>query len=277
MREIDTSVNLPRKFVFYLTLVAIVTVIGPFGTYNALSLWDRFAFWLVDFSAVAVFAHIGVYTAFSVNLFNKLSGTTRLCIGGVLGAIPSTAAVMFIYKVFAPEAAAALIYPKVYLEIAVISAPMLLTEFVVIPAVVQKTKGTEEEIAEPVDETPPMEPAAPLAKQPDLPSALKDRLPPEMHGARICSISMQDHYAHITTDRGNAMLLMRMGDLVDLLSGIEGIQIHRSHWVATAEIEKIEKNGRKHHVHLRDGRVLPVSSNRLDQARAQIERAQETV
>lgn len=277
MREIDTSVNLPRKFVFYLTLVAIVTVIGPFGTYNALSLWDRFAFWLVDFSAVAVFAHIGVFTAFSVNLFNKLTGTTLLCIGGALGAIPSTAAVMFIYKVFAPEAAATLIYPKVYLEIAVISAPMLLTEFVVIPAVFQKTKSAEEEVAKPVDETPPMEPAAPLAKQPELPPALKDRLPPEMHSARICSISMQDHYAHITTDRGNAMLLMRMGDLVDLLNGVDGIQIHRSHWVATAEIKKIEKNGRKHHVHLRDGRVLPVSSNRLDQARAQIERAQETV
>ena len=73
------------------------------------------------------------------------------------------------------------------------------------------------------------------------------------------------------------MLLMRMGDLVDLLTDIDGIQIHRSHWVAVSQVKRIEKNGRKHDVHLRDGRVLPVSSNRLDQARARIERAQDTV
>ena len=163
------------------------------------------------------------------------------------------------------------------MEIALISAPMLLTEFVVIPAVLQKSRGTDEAPTESVEAPPPEEPEKPLATPSGMPAALKDRLPPELHAARIHSISMQDHYAHITTDRGNAMLLMRMGDLVDLLTDIDGIQIHRSHWVAVSQVKRIEKNGRKHDVHLRDGRVLPVSSNRLDQARARIERAQDTV
>ena len=285
MRKIDLSLRLERKFVFYLVVVAILTIVGPFGTYYALSFWDRLAFWAVDITVVSSFAHIATKTVCKLN--NSPKGSDILCLvaGALLGAIPSTAAVIFIYKVFAPEAASILYFPKVWFEIGAVSIPMLYIEFALLPYLAQMRQDRVESASMPEAEQPPEDDLdrsaelddteTPLDAVTSLTSPLADRLPPELRYAQIQSISMQDHYARITTNQGKAMLLMRMGDLVTLLRDVDGAQIHRSHWVAASEAVRIEKQGRKHVMHLRDGGTLPVSSNRLDQARALIERAQD--
>ena len=61
---------------------------------------------------------------------------------------------------------------------------------------------------------------------------------------RSFSLSMQDHFVRVTTDRGSAMVLIRFSDAVRELAGHSGAQVHRSHWVAAGQAKQIlhEKN-----------------------------------
>ena len=84
------------------------------------------------------------------------------------------------------------------------------------------------------------------------------RLPVHMRGELI-SLSMQDHYVEVSTDKGEKLLLMRFGDAMGETAGVEGIRIHRSHWVALSGIEAVKKNNGKTIIRTTRGRELPVS------------------
>ena len=83
-------------------------------------------------------------------------------------------------------------------------------------------------------------------------------LPIEKQGRLIC-LEMDDHYLKVHTSNGQHMLLMRFKDALGLLSSYPGLQTHRSWWVAEEAISRIEKQGRKHIVHLSNQLQVPVS------------------
>lgn len=86
--------------------------------------------------------------------------------------------------------------------------------------------------------------------------ALLARLPFDKR-APLISISVQDHYVDITTQKGNELLLMRLRDAIKE-SGA-GLQVHRSHWVATDGIAKVTRSGATATITTTDGRDIPVS------------------
>ncbi len=88
--------------------------------------------------------------------------------------------------------------------------------------------------------------------------AILSRLPAHLRG-KLLSLSVQDHYVEIITNKGKHMQLMRFGDAIKETQGIRGIQIHRSHWVAMAEIKSIAKSNGKTIVKTHSGQELPVS------------------
>lgn len=97
------------------------------------------------------------------------------------------------------------------------------------------------------------------------PSALKQpnqtflrRLPPHL-GKNILSLEAQDHYVNVTTDKGSALVLIRLVDAISELDGLEGLRIHRSHWVATNAISNTKRENGKLLVELTNGTALPVS------------------
>jgi len=56
--------------------------------------------------------------------------------------------------------------------------------------------------------------------------------------AQLWAISAQDHYLHVQTDQGSELILMRFSDALAELDGRDGVQIHRSHWVARGGVAK---------------------------------------
>ena len=52
---------------------------------------------------------------------------------------------------------------------------------------------------------------------------------------------------------------MRFGDAVHMLGGVEGLQLHRSWWVAREGVQAIRREDRKWIVELVTGDVAPVS------------------
>ena len=90
-------------------------------------------------------------------------------------------------------------------------------------------------------------------------SNFEKRIPAEIAGGTLYAINAEDHYLRIRTSRGNALILMRLGDALAELNGMDGLRTHRSWWVARDGVEKIERTNGKVALQLRDGTSAPVS------------------
>ncbi len=83
------------------------------------------------------------------------------------------------------------------------------------------------------------------------------RLPLEVRGALV-RIEAQDHYLNVVTERGNALILMRLSDAMGELAG-RGIQVHRSHWVAPEAVVRHRRDKGRDLLETSDGTHVPVS------------------
>lgn len=88
------------------------------------------------------------------------------------------------------------------------------------------------------------------------------RLPLDKRGALI-RLEAQDHYLNVITSKGAALILMRMADAEAELAGVPGLRVHRSHWVALAQVAgHIRKDGRDFLVTCDDAQVPVSRANR---------------
>jgi len=55
------------------------------------------------------------------------------------------------------------------------------------------------------------------------------------------------------------MVLNRFSDVINDLTETNGLQVHRSHWVAMSAIEDVEQNGQSMQLRLVTGDSVPVS------------------
>ena len=83
------------------------------------------------------------------------------------------------------------------------------------------------------------------------------RLPIEFRGPLV-RIEAQDHYLNVVTARGSTLILMRLGDAMGELGGL-GLQVHRSHWIATGAVAKHRREGGRDLLVMADGADVPVS------------------
>ncbi|MDZ4762597.1 MAG: LytTR family DNA-binding domain-containing protein [Alphaproteobacteria bacterium] len=86
-----------------------------------------------------------------------------------------------------------------------------------------------------------------------------DRLPARLRTAEIHAVSAEDHYLRVHTSAGQELILMRLADAIRELAGVDGLQTHRSWWVAKAGVaETAQANGRVA-LKLKSGVEAPVS------------------
>ena len=84
------------------------------------------------------------------------------------------------------------------------------------------------------------------------------QLPIEKRGKLYC-LEMSDHYVKVYTDKGHHMLLMRFKDALAMLEDHQGLQTHRSWWVALDAIVTVKKEARKTTLVLANDLEVPVS------------------
>lgn len=69
--------------------------------------------------------------------------------------------------------------------------------------------------------------------------AFRQRLSSRRRTARLIAIEANDHYVRVHTDDGTELVTLRFADALIELAGAEGLQIHRSWWVANDAIETV--------------------------------------
>ncbi|MFK7885401.1 MAG: LytTR family DNA-binding domain-containing protein [Gammaproteobacteria bacterium] len=84
----------------------------------------------------------------------------------------------------------------------------------------------------------------------------------------ILRVTAQDHYLSVHTTQGSRLIRGRMTDALGRLANDDGIQIHRSHWIARNKIQRIVRSGRDCRVILNCGDTLPIGRGRVEALRA---------
>ena len=73
-----------------------------------------------------------------------------------------------------------------------------------------------------------------------------ERLPVKFRSAKLIALSSEGHYLRVHTDGGSTLILMRISDAVRELEGSDGLQVHRSWWVAREGVKETKRvNGRR--------------------------------
>jgi hypothetical protein len=246
LQEYGSYFRTPVPFLIWGILTLITGLTGPYGSYDALPFHSRLVFWGVVLglaillgSAIRVFVHavIGLRDfqrgAFVVALLVSLLLTPPLyflaqgMIGQKLPHTPQIAEVAFL----------------------TFSTSLGVGAF-------RHSLGIVPLAQDPLAELPPLsveEAAIPLPR-------IVQRLDPALQGP-LLSMAVRDHYVDVVTENGQASLLMRFSDAMAEAEGIEGAQVHRSHWVAWSAVRQVEKAAGKVFLVLSNDSRIPVSRN----------------
>jgi len=267
MREFAIVVDLERKLFLYFGVAALAAFFGPFGTYDVMTFWERMVFWFLDILGGMAIIVSCLHLFFHSRLTAFVPAFPRFLLGVALGALPTAAYITVLFSLVGPRIQITTAYPVLVVQVMVFSTILLLIEFLLWPAVFSRTGAVppgkdDEEL--PVEREPSRGPHT---------IPLLTRLTADQRAGAIISISMQDHYAEVTTTTGTSLVLMRLTDAIDLLEGYPGCRIHRSHWVARDFVLSLEKVGRRMMVRLTDGRELPVGATYVETVKQQFQTA----
>lgn len=91
------------------------------------------------------------------------------------------------------------------------------------------------------------------------PPAILARLPVGLRNGRLEALASEGHYVRVMTDLGSELVLMRFGDAMRETGDVEGMQVHRSWWVARRAVEAANSDGDRLELSLSGGVTAPVS------------------
>lgn len=238
-------VKLPsiREVVVILAIGIVLGYIGPFGSYD-IPLFSRLIFWV---SAIA----IGQLVYRSIFRFCFIYAEKRKTPFILIFFIGATLSALFLTLILAAVTGFFLDFQHEYWEGYIILFPqVLIVGFVVGGFMVLTNKDLNNK--------------RPLKKDKALKAGniFLNRLPLEIGKDLICFV-MEDHYLRVYTTNGEHLLLHRMKDALQELGDYDGIQVHRSWWIALGQVQKVKKEKRKALITMKNGVEVPVSEKYL--------------
>ena len=243
-----------RRLRWHVALLAVAILflgyLGPFGTYLRMPLGERMAYWVVAVAGNWAFALACILPAVAW-LSRRIPDVVCVLGGSLAAAVPGTILVSALELLFSGALPAPLGAGELFVAVALVHLVIGLIVWGTVELPMRTGGGAP--FAEPQAAGTPDRPAAGAGAPP-----LLERLPAGRRG-RLLHLQMRDHYVEIHTDRGSALVLMRFGDALKELGGTEGMQVHRSHWIARAALKKIVRRTGRTVAILDSGAEVPVS------------------
>jgi DNA-binding LytR/AlgR family response regulator len=252
LREMHAVTTSRYARISLLLATIVLGVSGPFGTFQSFNLGQRFAYWGVMVVAAYITGQ-GAGTFFIELLRERVSSKwPRVILGGLLAGLPVAAVVLVVNAVaYQRFVAAEALQSWLYVEIIVLVVTLALS------AIKEAMAGAAVAAA----------PATGPAEVPiTVPPPILERVPLPQRGT-LLALSVEDHYVDIVTERGKTLVLMRLADAIRETGDVSGLQIHRSHWVATSAVVKAHRSEGKVTLELSNGMRLPVSRGYLPAVR----------
>ncbi len=210
-------------------IALVLGVSGPFGTFEHFSLELRLAYWLI-----VVFVTFCIGTITTGALRHALSGYPTALVIFITGLILTLIVTLFVMFANGVVLSSWPREPADFLRQLLAVGPICFVTVVGEAMMRGKT--------------------APLQATPDILA----RLPIEKRGALV-ALSVSDHYVKVTTRNGSEMVLMRLSDAIKETQPTAGLQVHRSHWIATREVSSVQRISDRAECTMKTGDIIPVS------------------
>ena len=254
----------------FLFAVALLAYLGPFGTWASLGISDRLVFWTVAVGVNWLCAYIVFNVMFRAFFSRKWPSWAGVVLAGLIAAVPGTGAVWLVvagYLDYRPSDLSEVF--GLYTQVAVLQLMIGALVFYLVERSMRQREATAEspspggrhESAASGEHASGVAEAAPQAGEPGAaaPAAtLLARLSARSRG-ELLHLRMQDHYVEVHTAKGMEMLLLRFRDALREVEGADGMQVHRSHWVARAAVDGVERREGRVTLRLVNGSRVPVS------------------
>jgi DNA-binding LytR/AlgR family response regulator len=249
LRDLHTHLTSPRLWATFMVVVAIFVTTGPFGTMESLGLAQRAAFWTL-IHATAWATAIVTITIIDRVMIGRFSGERlRLLLAAVAAAPLVALAVELVRCSWFGDIPTLAAYATQVLYSLPLCILFSLLSYMTAPRVAAATPHS----ADPLSLNAP---SPGDAAERDIP--LLRRLKPENRGP-IVHLTVEDHYTVVTTTRGRQLVLLRFSDALREIGASDGVQTHRSHWVATDHVERWARSNGRFVVRLKTGTEVPVS------------------
>ena len=223
-----------------LALGLLLGFLGPYRTGTSLSLAGRYAFWL----GLSLFGYACVLAADRIVL-RPSSGIPRLIAVTLVSAIPQTLAAAWTLsliqsgRTFGP------------LHLPALFGPVTVVQFGIAVAAWAVAKPLAA-----VEHAQPPRPDPPFFQ----------RLPARL-GRDLIALEAEDHYLRVHTALGSELILARLSDTVAQLGDHDGLQVHRSWWVAADAVAGVISQDGRLALRLTNGLTAPVSRTYRDAVR----------
>ena len=244
-----------RRVLAALAIFAVILgLAGPFGTISFLPLPMRLVYWL---ALTVLLAPLGTLLSLALTdwlIARRLPPVAAAPLGGLLAG-PLLSVVIFGFnsltlgRPFPPPNALTL-----GTSIAVITAAL--------NVMILLLSGTQPSMTAATTRPNVSAPQAALAQP-----RLLSRLTPSVQ-APLVALRATDHYTEVTTEQGSQTILLRLADAIREAAPTDGLQVHRSHWVARRHIAALRREKGRIILTLSNGRDIPVSRT-YEQAVAQ--------
>jgi hypothetical protein len=241
-----------RRLAYATAAGVFLGVIGAFGTFTSAPLPARVASWVIMlWAGTLIFPPLST-VAIVLGRRWAVPIWISLPLAVLAGSLPMAAFARLATRTFI-HPGARMDWLETCFQTMIIALPMV-AAYVAVQALIDRTQAP----AAP-------SPAADTTPAPDPP--LLARLPARLGRDLLC-LQMEDHYVRAHTALGSDLMLMRMRDAVDLLEGLDGLQVHRSWWVAAKAVERHAAGDRKVTLVLRNGLEVPVARSAVAAVKA---------
>lgn len=230
----------------FLAILFLFILTGPYGTGQKMTFWPRAAYWTlllgsgwIITTGFSAFANAALARALT-------SPLARMMAGAIAAALPIGAIITLANHAFfaqsidtasiGEDAQAALPLCLIFCFLSYLTAGL----------------GHKDEPVEAAEAENPPPPS--VRERP----AILDRLELARRGP-LLRLSVEDHYTEIVTTRGRQLVLLRFADALREIGDTQGLQVHRSHWVADAGVASLLRKAGRLYVVMQDGTEIPVS------------------
>ncbi len=240
LRKLQPILDHSRLIVSYFLVVAVCIIVGPFSTYENLSLLERIPYW----AGIILFCYAIALIVLTLSKKFNLDKTPASFLSHLLHSLVIASFIaVFVYGVNFWVFGNIEALPNIFSYLG-LTIPISLVVSSVIYMLIPKMPSNNEKNQ----------------------AVFLKRLPVHL-GKELYSISVSDHYVEATTSKGTHMVLMRFSDALNEVAAINGIQLHRSHWIALNSVANVDKRDGKLIVKLKNGQKYPVSRSRLQAAK----------
>ncbi len=240
MRELHRNRRFRRHALGMIATIAVMAYLGPFGTGTRLGPLALVVYWTGAIAINWLLAAVAI--TYSVKVINKAGKPWWIGIvfGALAAALPGAGIVFVLERLLGRTFLSA--GEAVYLYSCVVLVMIVVGFFVsrLIEAPLRSTSRSNEATAAKI-EVPFLE-----------------RLAPRL-GRDLLHLHMRDHYVEACTSKGSELILLRFSDALREVDGLDGLQVHRSHWVAATAVAGTVRRGGRTLLRLVNDTEVPVS------------------